>query len=263
MSTSTCSHMAEEVWSGSSLGGSSFLHEDSDEMSHQSFGRTQAADSATELSHNSIVDREMKLVTEKYLSRRQEESGTAQSSIQVTSRGDNYSRQEQEREIIGAHEEHLYHLEEHKGTEDDYVSELSQPNHSDDSDTSHDMMELLLPSFVRLNKLLNENGCLTLSVTADDVNVENRSISVFVLDSWSESLTNFVAEVFEQRRKSREEKVDASFEVQKSDISISNLDVEVHHLQEKLKTAKEKEKQLRMQSAKSGEPSVSDIICSS
>jgi hypothetical protein len=264
-------HMAEEVWSGSSLG-SSFMNED-DEISHQS-SLNQLPDTTDGQLRNTLVDRELQLVTEKYLSRRDGDSINAQSAVPMTSSGDNNDNNDLSfdrssspshfQEAHASHEDNHYaqyqkHEEviagEYAYTEQkENVNEnpASSLHYSNDSDGSHDMMELLLPSFVRVNKLMNENGCLTLSVTAADIDVENRSISVFVLDSWAESITNFVAENLEHQQNSLEKVVDASFEVQRNDISISNLDVEVHHLQEKLRTAKEKEKNLRMKSSQSG-----------
>ena len=245
----------------------SFINED-DDVSHQS-SLNQQPDTTD---GGQLIDRELQLVTEKYLSRRDGVSGNA---VQISSSDDNndlsFDRSgspSNYQEIIGINEEHHYtQYQQHEDVheEDDtyanehkeYANECHVPSsldHSNASDESHDMMELLLPSFVRFNKLLNENGCLTLAVATADIDVDNRSISVFVLDSWAESITNFVAEILEHRQKSRDKVVDASFEVQRSDISISNLDVEVHHLQAKLKTAKEKEKQLRNKSTQSGEP---------
>ena len=243
--------MAEEVWSGSSLG-SSFLNDggDDDEMSHPESDQV----------HDTIIDREVKLVTEKYLSRREGESVSVQSARQViSSDGDqglsfdlsssaSHHKNSQIQHQAGDRIEGDTLYSDHQ----DYVSELSNPNQSADSDSSPDMMELLLPSFIRFDKLLNVNGCLTVSVTTVDVDIENRSISVFVLDSWAESIINFVAEILEDRQKNQQDKVDASFEVQRSDISVSNMDVEVYHLQEKLHTAKEKEKDLRMKATQSG-----------
>ena len=239
--------MEEEGWSGSSLG-SSLLDEGTDDLPLNSGVNVDVVvDSMEEREeYDRNVEHEVKLLTAKYLST----SSETFSSLQK----DNSDVSGQKVSTGGG---------EHGMTsdgfnyEDNVVGEamlLNQEDfqHSDGNNGTHDMVELLLPSFVRLNKLLNENGCLTLSLNNEDIDENTRSLSVFVVDSWAESAVNFVAETLERREKSREEVLDASIEVQRSDFSISTLDFEVTRLKEKLEDAKAKEKELSMKLGRSG-----------
>lgn len=282
--------MAEE-WSGSSLG-SSFLNDDGEfSLSEDQPGQEQGQSSETNeyrqsqsqsqgggmeetegseaqsTIRSSVVDREMKLLTQKYLSRGESAATTVvMSSSSHNNNEYSFDRslqqsqsQSQARSVLnqtGDTYQGMHSLSENTELTDDQsqggqAGQGQGSPHS--SESSHDMLELLLPAFTRFNKLLNENGCLTAAIDPADLDVPNRSISVFVLDSWAESVTDFVGEVLEHRQSSRESVMDASFEVQRSDVSMTNLDVEIHHLRERLDTAKNKEKDLRMKCAQSDE----------
>lgn len=259
------------MWSGSSLDSSSQAHPDlmyrdesiepdkenkensvetQEDESHFSLTGLDAISDSDEEGEGSSstrderVNLEVRRVTEKYSSRRREKD--LKHVDEFASTVHRYASLENQ---------HSSSYFSSPSIDEYYTEEGLNANESMDetANSSSDAVELLLPSFVQLNKLLNENGCLTLAVSSSDIDVNSRTISVFVVDSWSETTLDFIGELLEQRTNNQKETVNASIEKQKNDLSVSNLDVQIHHLKTKLESAHQNEKNMKMKAIQSDE----------
>jgi hypothetical protein len=114
-------------------------------------------------------------------------------------------------------------------------------------------IEMLLPSALKLNRLMHEAGHTPVHLTTSDVNLELRSMSVFVLDSWAESLFVGVTELMERAGDERSAIKDASISAWQDGMTRDVLQSRITDLQTKLLDSEKRERTLKQQSIISGD----------
>ena len=105
--------------------------------------------------------------------------------------------------------------------------------------------EALLPNYLRLHSLLNENGVFPMQFTASDMNssTEDLSIPVPLLDSWAASLLPAISEMVERLNSHNFLLRDVSISAWKGEVSKEALEARVRELQAKLLESEKKGRQ--------------------
>jgi hypothetical protein len=79
------------------------------------------------------------------------------------------------------------------------ISDILPSDNLFDQSEHYDSTEVLMPGCVKLNKLLTNMGYkISSTITPDTISMESRSVSIFVVDSWAESLFVAVADLFDR-----------------------------------------------------------------
>ena len=120
---------------------------------------------------------------------------------------------------------------EHDEDERSFV-EVSSP-----SQRSEDYVQMLIPSCQRLNEILQKSGYPCIDLKVSDIDVNRRSMSVFVIDAWAESVCTSVGELMDQQLSTQANASAISFDMGRSEASQDALQAEVSRLQEKLEAS--------------------------
>ena len=103
------------------------------------------------------------------------------------------------------------------------------------------IVDILLPNCMKLSRRMKQFGHTSLRFSPNDINVDERNISVFVVDVWAESLLAGVAEMVDRISESQSAALDSSLNARKGDASYAALQARVSDLQTKLLQAERKE----------------------
>lgn len=96
------------------------------------------------------------------------------------------------------------------------------------------------------SNILNEHGFTPLQFSPNDINMNEKSISVFVVDVWAESILPGISEIFERLYNQQSLLQDVNMNSRKSEASYAALQTRVSDLQSKLyQVEKREEKALR------------------
>lgn len=125
---------------------------------------------------------------------------------------------------------------EHDEDERSFV-EVSSP-----SQRSEDYVQMLIPSCQRLNEILQKSGYSCIDLNVSDIDVNRRSMSVFVIDAWAESVCTSVGELMDQQLSTQANASAVSFDMGRSEASQDVLQAEVSRLQEKLEASVRRER---------------------
>jgi hypothetical protein len=121
-----------------------------------------------------------------------------------------------------------------------------------------DSVDFLLPACLKLNKILTTRGYSPLHLTTSDVNIELRSISVFVIDSWAESLFSGVTELLERSNEQSSAVKDASITAWKNGMTQDVLESRITDLQHKLLDSENRERKVLEKTRQTVEQARSD-----
>jgi hypothetical protein len=111
-----------------------------------------------------------------------------------------------------------------------------------ESSSSKDVTSLMIPGCIRLNKMLTQAGYSPIELASGDIDLGKRTISVFIIDAWAESLAGCFAELMEQQLSHKASVEAASFDMNLSGVSQNALHSQLSNLQQKLEGTERKEK---------------------
>lgn len=106
--------------------------------------------------------------------------------------------------------------------------------------SSGNICDIFLPSCIKINTMLAERGMLPLSLSSTDIDADKRTMSVFVLDAWAESVVTSLEEVFQMGDRHRLAVQDTSFSSHTAEASREAMEKHIRDLQIKLETAERK-----------------------
>lgn len=148
-------------------------------------------------------------------------------NLAMSSRGGGSEKEQGQLQSLHTSGSHLEQINRIEGT----------PN-INDSVTS--MCKIFLPSCLRINRVLQEKGFSPLSLTDTDIDVEKRSMSVFVLDAWAESITSALDEIIERQDRQTTVAVESSLASKSVEATREAMEKHIRDLQRKLAAAEEK-----------------------
>ena len=128
----------------------------------------------------------------------------------------------------------VYDEEENEDEDEGDYEEVNVQLQTTSSSLVVDTVELLLPSCVKVSRILSERGYEALQLTKGDINMSTRSISVFVVDSWAESILVGMSELTERLSSQQAAVKDSAMSVRKREVTHEALEGRVRELQEKL-----------------------------
>lgn len=133
--------------------------------------------------------------------------------------------------------------------DDDGDSNNYHYNFDDDTNHHHheqsmDTVELLMPSYTKINSILKERGYEPVTILFNDIHVDIRTISVYSVDVWAESILNAITEMVERSYNHQNAIQHASMSMKKGDVSTAALKTRVDDLQHKLYESEKREKAL-------------------
>lgn len=100
--------------------------------------------------------------------------------------------------------------------------------------TASNVCGIFLPSCMKINSMLSERGLIPLELTGSDIDMDARSMSVFVLDGWAESIVSCLEEVFQRQDKQRSTVLETSFSSRAAETSREAMEKHMRDLQMKL-----------------------------
>jgi hypothetical protein len=127
------------------------------------------------------------------------------------------------------------------------------------SKQQNDDLSLLIPSCVQLNKILSDAGFSPIELSHSDLDLNKRTISVFVIDTWAQSLIHCVSELLTQQSMTRTSINALSADVGRSGASHYALEASITTLKEALEGSQRREK-LAAQKFESVEKECNDLM---
>lgn len=115
-----------------------------------------------------------------------------------------------------------------------------------------DNIALLMPSCIKLNGQLHNAGYSPIVLTSKDIDANRRSVSVFVIDAYIESISSCVAELLDHQLSAQANVSAVSFGMVKSEGLQNTLQDEVSRLQDKLNDALRREKSAEQKKENAG-----------
>mmetsp|Transcript_9391 Transcript_9391/g.14152 ORF Transcript_9391/g.14152 Transcript_9391/m.14152 type:complete len:824 (+) Transcript_9391:73-2544(+) len=113
-------------------------------------------------------------------------------------------------------------------------------------DSKEDFAALLIPACVKVNSTLTQYGYSVIDLTASDIDVQRRSMSVFIVDAWAESVLGCIQELIEKQHTSQEIIQDASSSRGFSDAANEVLESRFRTLESRYESCIRKEKETRL-----------------
>lgn len=120
-------------------------------------------------------------------------------------------------------------------------------------------ISLLIPSCLKLNKILSDVGFSPIELLPSDLDLQKRTISVFVVDSWAQSLVNCVSELLAQQSSHRVSMEVLSHNIGRNGATQSSLETSISSLKESLE-ATERRERLAVQKLESVEKECNDLM---
>ena len=105
-----------------------------------------------------------------------------------------------------------------------------------------DTLVLLMPSYTKINGILQERGYDPTTFQHSDINIDNRTISVYSVDVWAESILNAITEMVDRTYSHQSAVQSASISMKKGDVSVAALKTRIDDLQHKLYESEKREK---------------------
>ena len=102
--------------------------------------------------------------------------------------------------------------------------------------------DLLMPSCSKINQILTHNGYKVSPISQEHIDMENRAVSIFDIETWADSLYIAVSELIERSNSSRDVISEANTSFHKEAMSADVLMNRVSDLQESLLAVEKKEK---------------------
>jgi hypothetical protein len=127
------------------------------------------------------------------------------------------------------------------------------------SKKQNDDLTLLIPSCVQLNKILSDAGFTAIELSLSDLDLNQRTISVFIVDTWAQSLINCVSELLTHQSMTRTSMNALSADAGRSGASHYALEASITALKEALEGSERREK-LAAQKLESVEKECNDLM---
>lgn len=102
--------------------------------------------------------------------------------------------------------------------------------------------DLLMPASTKLNKILKLKGYTLSTIPFDQIDIENRTVSLFIVDNWAESLYIAVSDILQRQDRSMSAVVDSNTSFRKEALSSELLMARLSDFQEKYLELEKKEK---------------------
>lgn len=138
------------------------------------------------------------------------------------------------KEELNAHNDHFdSHFE-------GFAEEMSRPVVSLSTNQYQNACELYIPSCLKINSLLATKGLNPMQFSENDINSDNKTMSVFVVDSWAQSVLNELDVIFDRLDHTANTVLESSFSNKLNDSSREAIDAHIRDLQKKLAQAENK-----------------------
>ena len=142
--------------------------------------------------------------------------------------------------------------------EEDMNASFTSTYSADPLDTLN-LIDLLLPSAVKIGEVLKATGHTPISITKHDIDA-SKKMSVYVVDAWAQSILSCLAEMKDRIDAQSSAVKSTSISTRKSEVTQDALEMRVRELQEKLLEAERKVKSsdlkiMQMESESSGSAS--------
>ena len=111
-------------------------------------------------------------------------------------------------------------------------------------DQSMSEISMLMPSYTKINNILKERGYDPITFLQSDIRIDNKTISIYSLDVWAESILGAFNEMVERLYNHQNAIQSASMSMKKGVVSAAALKSRVEDLQQKLYESEKKEKKL-------------------
>lgn len=194
-------------------------------------------DDGLDHSRNSIFGTiQSSTIQEEYLSSQQQQQQQSRSSERQT-------RQQQRKDSSDLDEE---------------SHSIKIPSHSSPTQRNHDL-SLLIPSCLKLNKILSEAGFSPIELSSSDLDFNKRTISVFIVDTWAQSLMSCVSELLTHQSVTRTSIDALSQDLGRSGVSHHALEASITSLKESLEGSQRRER-LAAQKLESVEKECNDLM---
>ena len=119
------------------------------------------------------------------------------------------------------------------------------------------------PSCKKLNKILIDSGYAPLEMSSSDIDFQNKSISIFIVDAWAESMLTSISEMFEREMSQRSFTSNASIYACRRDTGQETLVMELNDAKLKLKSALKLNKDLERRISSAGTIIYPLFLCNS
>ena len=140
-------------------------------------------------------------------------------------------------------EEHIEYFGRNSDTHDSGGRDDIREAHSSSIGSgSEDYAEMLIPSCKKLSHMLHQSGYSPIDLTSSDIDINRRSVSVFIIDAWAESVCVCLAELLDHQRSAQANASAVSLDVGRADARQTALETELSQTQEKLDAAVRREK---------------------
>jgi hypothetical protein len=120
-------------------------------------------------------------------------------------------------------------------------------------------LSVLIPSCVKLNKILADAGFSPIELTSSDLDFNKRTISVFIVDTWAQSLISCVSELLTHQSATRTSIDALSHDLGRSGASHHALEASITSLKESLEGSQRRER-LAAQKLESVEKECNDLM---
>jgi len=129
-------------------------------------------------------------------------------------------------------------------TLDDAISEIGDTGNGyfEEPSGQFDAGDLLMPACGKINKLLTRSGYKLETISPEHIDMENRSVSIFVVDTWADSLYIAVSELMDRQKNVEVAMSESNTSFHKEALSSDVLMNRVTDLQTKLLDVEKKEK---------------------
>lgn len=111
---------------------------------------------------------------------------------------------------------------------------------SRDAPAPGNICDILLPSCMKINEMLSERCLFPIDISAGDIDANTKSVSVFVLDSWAESVVTALEEVLQRHDRQNQSVQETSFSSRTVEASREAMEKHIRDLQKKLDSAERK-----------------------
>jgi myosin heavy subunit len=132
------------------------------------------------------------------------------------------------------------------------------PYRSPPQSENHDL-SLMIPSCLKLNKILADAGYSPIELSSNDLDFNKRTISVFIIDTWAQSLISCVSELLSHQSATRTSIDVLSHDLGRSGASHHALEASITSLKESLEGSERRER-LAAQKLESVEKECNDLM---
>jgi hypothetical protein len=116
--------------------------------------------------------------------------------------------------VSDGEEDHSEHMQE-TSSQSPLLNDVTMEN----SNSNINPCDLYIPACMKINKILHSHGLTAIPLSSGDIDLESRSVSVYILDAWAESILSSVEEVLERQKKQADVAKSVAYSAKTSDVS--------------------------------------------